>query len=45
MNSSQTRFVRGAYSAQIPGISGVFSVSVGLPVYNVARILLGKSAK
>lgn len=35
---SQTRFVRGTYSAQIPGTSGVFSVSVGLPVYIVARI-------
>lgn len=44
MNSSQTRFVRGAYSAQIPGISGAFSVSAGLPVYKVLRILLGMSA-
>lgn len=40
MKSSQTRFVRGAYSAQIPGMFGVFSVSPGCPVYSVARILL-----
>lgn len=39
MKSSQTRFVRGAYSAQIPGISGAFSASTGFPVYNVLRIL------
>lgn len=39
MNSNQTRFVRGAYSAHIPGMSGVFSVSTGFPVYKVLRML------
>lgn len=45
MKSSQTRFVRGAYSAQMPGMSGDFSVSTGFPVYNVLRMLLGLSVR
>lgn len=40
MNKSQMRFVLGAYSSQIPGISGVLLVSTGFPVYTSARICL-----